>query len=66
MDEEARAAQHIPIVALTADDSRETCIQVGMDDYLNKPVAKGEFYEMLQKYALLKQQRAQANSVSNR
>lgn len=63
---EEAAADHVPIVALTADDSREMCLQVGMDDYLSKPVDKAAFYEMLQRYAHQKQQRIRANMLNQR
>lgn len=63
---EEAAADHVPIVALTADDSREMCLQVGMDDYLSKPVDKAAFYEMLQRYAHQKQQRIRSNMLNQR
>lgn len=63
---EEAAADHVPIVALTADDSREMCLQVGMDDYLSKPVGKAAFYEMLQRYAHQKQQRIRSNLLNQR
>ncbi|KAN0018356.1 hypothetical protein ACTFIU_010972 [Dictyostelium citrinum] len=30
--------QRIPIIAMTANDSKDRCFEVGMDDYLSKPV----------------------------
>jgi two-component system sensor histidine kinase BarA len=59
-------ANHVPIVALTADDSREMCLQVGMDDYLSKPVDKAAFYEMLQRYAQKKLQRSRSSLLDQR
>lgn len=42
-----------PIVALTAsvlDQDIKKCIDVGMDDYLSKPLKKDKLYSMLDKY----------------
>ena len=41
----------IPIVALTAnntEEDREACMQVGMDDFLSKPINKKELETVLQ------------------
>ncbi len=46
--------QHIPIVALTASamlDQKTKAIDVGMNDFLPKPFAPNQLFEMLQKYA---------------
>ncbi|MCP4352375.1 MAG: response regulator [Desulfobacterales bacterium] len=40
----------LPIIAMTANvmkDSREECMEVGMDDYISKPVRKDELVKML-------------------
>ncbi len=44
---------HLPVIALTAhamQGDRERCLQVGMDDYLSKPINKQQLVEMLTKY----------------
>jgi two-component system sensor histidine kinase/response regulator len=46
-------AQHVPIVALTANalqGEAERCREVGMDDYLSKPVALEDLKAMLDKW----------------
>lgn len=45
--------KHIPIIALTANAMKgdgEKCLEVGMDDYLAKPVRQRDFVRMLEKW----------------
>jgi CheY-like chemotaxis protein len=50
--ETERGAQRTPIVALTAlrqPDTRERCLECGMDDHLTKPVNTQELYASIQR-----------------
>jgi len=43
----------VPIIAMTADamvDDKEKCLQVGMNDYMSKPIDINIIKEMLNKY----------------
>jgi CheY-like chemotaxis protein len=44
---------HIPIVAMTAHnaaDVKESCLKVGMNDFLNKPLTIAKASEILKKF----------------
>jgi len=45
--------QHLPIVAMTANvmsGDRERCLEVGMDDYVGKPVQRDHLEAVLRKW----------------
>jgi len=53
--ERAQSLYHIPIVATTAHamkGDRERCLEAGMDDYLTKPLNRGHFLQILEKWVL--------------
>jgi CheY-like chemotaxis protein len=54
-EEEQSSGEHIPIIALTANDSkedREACLAAGMDDFLVKPVNATQLATILQRYCV--------------
>lgn len=53
IEKENNLQQHVPIVALTANahsKDKDRCFDVGMDDYLSKPIVKEDLYRILEKY----------------
>jgi CheY-like chemotaxis protein len=45
----------IPIVAMTAHamkGDREKCLEAGMDDYITKPIKRGQVLQILEKWVL--------------
>lgn len=52
-DMETISGRHIPIIAMTAYamiGDREKCLDVGMDDYISKPISAEILYEKIEKY----------------
>ena len=50
---EKGTGKHTPIIGITAYSvtaDRDKCIQAGMDDYLQKPFIKEEFYSLIERY----------------
>ena len=50
---ELNTDRHIVIIALTANralESREQCLQAGMDDFINKPVTLDKLSELFSKW----------------
>ena len=50
---EAQVGGHTPIIGVTAhalESDRELCFQVGMDDYLSKPISVGKFIETVRRF----------------
>jgi len=53
--EKANDLNHIPVVAITADDKSdewEKCVEAGMDGFLTKPVDVEKLKEMLNKFSV--------------
>jgi CheY-like chemotaxis protein len=51
----ARGGWRVPIVAMTAEamaGARESCLEAGMDDYIAKPVQRGELGDKVARWAL--------------
>ena len=49
--EESHGRPHVPIVAITAYDDRQRCIDAGMDGYLTKPYRPQELFETVERMA---------------
>ncbi len=52
---EQEEERHLPIVALTADamkNTRQKCLDAGMDDYVNKPIRESQIIEMLERWCI--------------
>jgi two-component system, sensor histidine kinase and response regulator len=53
---EHQTGGHIPIVAMTAEalkGDRERCLNVGMDDYVSKPIKPTEMYRAIERFPAL-------------
>jgi CheY-like chemotaxis protein/HPt (histidine-containing phosphotransfer) domain-containing protein len=53
-ENEKASGAHIPIIAMTANamkGDREHCLEVGMDDYVAKPVRSKELFTVLERFA---------------
>jgi hypothetical protein len=54
--EERTLGTHIPVIAMTARSmggDRERCIEVGMDDYVSKPVSSRDLYQKIARHTNL-------------
>lgn len=64
--ESERSKRRTPIIALTAnalkgDDKR--CLEAGMDDYLSKPIDRGQLIETLRRWLLAEKQTSEATTA---
>ena len=54
---EKHTEMHVPIIAMTANamqDDRQKCLQVGMDDYISKPINSKKLAEILERWVAKK------------
>lgn len=52
---------HTPIIALTAGNvkgEKEKCIELGMDDFIVKPITQASIYEVLKKWLIITEDKA--------
>ena len=52
-EHEEQTDSHIPIVAMTANamqGDREKCLDAGMDDYISKPIQRGQLFEIITRF----------------
>jgi CheY-like chemotaxis protein len=53
-ENESVTGKHTPVIALTAnaaEDDKNRCLKVGMDDFLTKPIRSVNLYSCVYKYA---------------
>jgi PAS domain S-box-containing protein len=53
---EMKSGKHIPIIAMTAHamaGDKERCLEVGMDDYITKPIRPEQLNDVLKRYSLV-------------
>ncbi|HEY5102424.1 MAG TPA: two-component regulator propeller domain-containing protein [Steroidobacteraceae bacterium] len=63
-----RVGEHIPIVALTANDAsgyRDSCLKAGMDDILGKPYTVDQFAAVLSRWVQQKTESAPRDSLGH-